>query len=105
MTLALAQSHHMPPPQPARVPTPILLYVLCVKPCLSIPKVVKGACQEGGAVDAGQRIRCLLIIRTESPMGLLSRWVAYAGGRLQSQDVYMGLEAINLDIVDGLFGI
>ena len=39
------------------------------------------------------------------PLGLLSRWVAYAGGRLQSQDVYMGLEAINLDIVDGLFGI
>ena len=56
-------------------------------------------------MDVGQRIRCLLIIRTESPMGLLSRWVAYAGGRLQSQDVYMGLEAINLDIVDGLFGI
>ena len=41
MTLALAQSHHMPPPQPARVPTPILLYVLCVKPCLSTPKTVK----------------------------------------------------------------
>ena len=38
-------------------------------------------------------------------MGLLSRWVAYAGGRLQSQDVYMGLEAIELDIVDGMFGI
>ena len=34
-----------------------------------------------------------------------SRWVAYAGGRLQSQDVHMGLEAIQPNIVDGLFGI
>ena len=39
------------------------------------------------------------------PHGTPSRWVAYGGRRLQSRDVYMRLETIELDIVDGLFGV